>query len=360
MSTLTGQERIHRFLKRQPHDRIGLSEHFWGDTWDKYVAEGHMSKDETLEAHFDLDIREDWTFNNVADLDFKDEIVEETEDTRVVRNGNGAVLRWHKKHNTTPEHVDFYVKERKQWDEKRELLINIDERRINFESYRKAKEAAHAAGKFFCWAGVNVFELMHPICGHEYMLMGMIEDPEWIEDMVKVYAEMTINLQEILFAKEGAPDGLYYYEDMGFKDRPFMSPAMYKELILPAHKRTIGFAHERNIPVIMHTCGFVEPLLPGIVEAGVDCLQAIEVKAGMDLLRIHKQYGDVLSLKGGIDVRVLYTNDKAAIDRELEAKIPIVKQNYGFCLHSDHSIPVSVEYDTLQYFIKKGLELGKY
>jgi len=147
---------------------------------------------------------------------------------------------------------------------------------------------------------------------------------------------------------------------MGFKNRPFMSPAMYKEMIFPAHKRTIGFAHERGMPVIMHICGFVEPLLPHIVEAGIDCLQAIEVKAGMDLLRIYKNYGDVLSLMGGIDVRVLYSNDKATIDRELEAKIPIVKQKFGYCLHSDHSIPKTVEYDTLRYFIEKGLALGKY
>jgi len=139
-----------------------------------------------------------------------------------------------------------------------------------------------------------------------------------------------------------------------------MSPTMYNELILPAHKRTIGFAHERNIPVIMHICGFVEPLLPGIVEAGIDCLQAIEIKAGMDLLRIYKEYGDRLSFMGGIDVRVLYSNDRAAIDRELEAKIPIVKEGFGYCLHSDHSIPNTVDYETLRYFIDKGLSLGQY
>jgi len=190
--------------------------------------------------------------------------------------------------------------------------------------------------------------------------MGMVDDPGWIRDMIQVYSDMTINMQEILFAKEGLPDGIWYYEDMGFKARPFMSPAMYNELILPAHKRTVGFAHERGMPVIMHICGFVEPLLPGIVEAGVDCLQAIEVKAGMDLLRIFKNYGEVLSLIGGLDVRALCTNDKATIDRELEAKIHIVKQNYGYCLHSDHSIPKTVEYETLKYFIEKGLALGAY
>jgi len=358
MESLTAHERISRMLRREKADRIGLYEHFWGDTHGSYIKKGHMTETESLDNHFDFDIRECWAFNYVTDIEFEWVILEETEDTRLIKDGNGAILRRHKKHDSTPEHVDFTVKDRSGWEKVREMLVKPDERRINFEAYRNAKADAKAKNKFFCWSGINVFEQMHPLCGHEYMLMGMIDDPDWIRDMIQVYADMNINLQEILFAKEGPPDGIWYYEDMGFKNRPFMSPAMYNELILPAHKRTIGFAHERGMPVIMHICGFVEPLLPGIVEAGIDCLQAIEVKAGMDILRIYKDYGDAISLMGGLDVRVLCSNDKAAIDRELEAKIPIVKQNYGFCLHSDHSIPNTVEYETLKYFIEKGLYLG--
>ena len=360
MQPLTSYERISRFLKREPADRIGIHEHFWGDTVNHYVQQGHMQKGENPGEHFNLDIVNCGAINSVLDLDFAEEIVEETAETRLVRDGNGALLRRHKLHDTTPEHVDFAIKNRQDWEKVREKLVNIDLRRINFEGYRSAKAYAKQHDKFFFLSGVNVFELMHPICGHEYMLMGMALDPDWIHDMVTVYADMILQLQEILFAQEGLPDGVWYYEDMGFKNRPFMSPDMYNEIIFPAHKRTVGFAHERSLPVVMHICGFVEPLLPGIVKAGVDCLQVIEIKAGMDLLRIYREYGDVLSLMGGIDVRTLYTNDRAIIDRELESKIPIVKQGFGYCLHSDHSIPKTVDYDTLQYFFKRGIELGTY
>ena len=360
MSNLTSHERIRRMLKREPADCIGLYETFWGETHASYLEKGHLKPGEDIKSHFNLDIVESWVFNCTADLDFKEEFVEEDEETRLVKNGNGAILRWFKNKSTTPENVDYTVKDRAGWDEVKEKLIEIDERRINFAAYREAKARAKAEDRFFVWAGVNVFEQMHPICGHEYMLMGMALDPDWIHDMVKVYSDLTLQLQEILFAKEGLPDGIWYYEDMGFKNRPFMSPDMYNELVYPAHKRTVDFAHQRGLPVIMHICGFIEPLLPGIVKAGVDCLQAMEIKAGMDPIRIFKDYGDVLSLMGGLDVRVLCANDKAAIDRELEAKIPILKQNYGFCLHSDHSIPPEVEYETLHYFMDKGLSLGKY
>jgi len=357
MQELTGKERIRRMLAREPADRIGTHESFWGDTMARYQSEGHIKAGESPEDHFNLDIMQSWSFNFVADLDFKNEVLEETEETILVKDGNGAILRRHKQHDATPEHVDFTVKNRQDWDKIREKLANVDERRINFEAYRAIKAAAKEKGKFFVWSGVNVFELMHPVCGHEYMLMGMAEDPEWVEDMVKVYIDTTLKMQEILFAKEGLPDGVFYYEDMGFKNRPFMSPAMYKDLIYPAHKLSFDFAKERKLPVIMHSCGFVEPLLPHMVEAGLDCLQVIEVKAGMDLLRIYKEYGDRLSLMGGIDVRTLYSNDKAIIDKELESKIPIVKQGNGYCLHSDHSIPNTVDYETLVYFYEKALSL---
>ncbi|NLV34984.1 MAG: hypothetical protein GXY21_10690, partial [Clostridiaceae bacterium] len=105
---------------------------------------------------------------------------------------------------------------------------------------------------------------------------------------------------------------------------------------------------------------FVEPLIPGMLKSGIDCLQVIEIKAGMDLLRIHRKYKDRLSLMGGIDVRTLYSNDKTIIDKELESKIPLVKEGFGYVLHSDHSIPNTVNLNTYEYFINKGLQLGKY
>jgi uroporphyrinogen decarboxylase len=80
----------------------------------------------------------------------------------------------------------------------------------------------------------------------------------------------------------------------------------------------------------------------------------------MDLLRIHKNHGAQIALIGGIDVRALYSNDRAIIDAELESKIPTVKQGFGYVLHSDHSIPNTVDYETYRYFIEKGLELGSY
>ncbi|MCJ7703870.1 MAG: hypothetical protein MUO62_20010 [Anaerolineales bacterium] len=360
MQPLTSIERITHILKRQPVDRIGVYEHFWGDTQRNWENMGYLQPGESLENRFGLDLQLFWTFNFTANLDFEPEVLEETTDTILTRDGNGALLRRHKHHESTPEHVDFLVKDHRGWVEYAKPHLKTERRRIDFEGYRRAKQEAAARQRFFCWSGVNVFELIHPVCGHEHMLIGMAEDPDWIIEMADIYARLTIEHWEILFAECGYPDGIWFYEDMGFKNHPFISPKMYQEIIQPAHARTIDWAHGHNLPVIMHSCGYVAPLVPHMIAAGIDCLQVIEVKAGMDLLDLYKKYGEVLSFMGGIDVRVLYTNDREAINRELEAKIPPVMANFGYVLHSDHSIPSDVQPQNYEYFIQRGLELGTY
>jgi len=270
-------------------------------------------------------------------------------------------LRRHKLHDSTPEHVDFTVKDRATWEEHaKPFLVDVDRRRIPFEGYRAAKKFAAEKERFFCWAGVAPFEQMHPVCGHEYMLMGMALDPDWVKDMVQTYTDLTINHLELLFAEEGTPDGFFFYEDMGFKNRPFMSPQMYGEIIQPGHARLFDYAHSLGCKVIVHSCGYVEPLVPGLIEAGMDCLQAMEVKAGMDLPTLFRRFGDKISFFGGVDVRCLISNDRAQIDEEMDRKIlPVVQGGGGYILHSDHSEPPEIDYETMMYFVERGRKLGR-
>lgn len=363
MSTLTSRERIAGILKRQPVDRIGLFESFWGETDAKWRAEGHLGPDEQPGDHFNFDLWQCGAFNVTADLDFEEEVVEETDETRLMRDGNGALLRRWKNKSGTPEHVDFLVKDRAGWGEHiRPHLVNADDhrRRVNPKGHRDFVEKCRREQKFHFLSFVGVMECIHPMCGHENMLIGMALDPDWVRDMCNVYTELTINLMEILFAEEDDPDGIFYYEDMGFKDRPFMSPTMYREIVFPAHKRLFDYAHSRDLPVIVHSCGFVDPLLPGLIEAGMDCLQAMEVKAGMDLVDLKRRYGDQIAFFGGMDIRTLVTNDLDAVSAELEKKLPAVMAGSGYILMSDHSIPQQVEYDTYRFFVRRGLEMGTY
>jgi len=256
---MTSYERVHRVLHLQPVDLTPIAVSPWGATVQRWREEGHIGPEEDVHEHFGQDLRTGGWINSVANLDFEPITIEETEETILQLDGNGAKLRRHKLHDSTPEHVDFTVKDRRGWEEHiKPFLLDVDRRRIPFEDYRKAKQFAAERQRFFCWGGVAPFEQMHPVCGHEYMLMGMALDPDWIKDMVMTYARFTINHLEVLFAEEGKPDGMFFYEDMGFKHKPFMSPKMYEEIIEPGHKLLFDFAHSQGCKVIVHSCGYVE------------------------------------------------------------------------------------------------------
>jgi uroporphyrinogen decarboxylase len=299
----------------------------------------------------------------LADIETGEQVVEETETTKLVRDGNGALLRWRKDHSGASEHVDFLVKDRAGWDEhirSRLLDKSLYERRIDFQLYRDGRAQCARDNRFFTCGVVGVFDLMTPLCGHQYLLMGMALDPDWVREMCDVYVTATLELLEILFEREGLPDGMWVWEDLAFKHRPFLSPAMYKELIFPGHKRLFDFAHARNLPVIMHCDGFVEPLVPLLIEAGLDCLQPIEVKGGMDLVKLKKAFGDRLAFIGGMDARALISNDLERVRQELECKVPQAMAGSGYILQVDHSVSGQVDYETYKYFVEKGLEIGTY
>jgi len=357
---MTSFERVARTLALEPVDHVAAAVDLWDSTVKRYVAEGYLAEGEDVAEHFDQDIRCGGWPNMTADLDFEDVVLEETDETILKLDGNGAKLRRHKLHESTPEHVDFTVKDRAGWEEHtKPHFAEVDRRRIPFEAYRAERAFAAEKERFFSWQGVGPFELMHPVCGHEYMLMGMADDPDWVKDMVQTFVEATIVHLEVLFAEEGRPAGMFVCEDLGFKGRPFMSPAMYGEIIQPGHARLFDYARSLGCKVIVHSCGFVEPLVPGLIEAGMDCLQAMEVKAGMDMPRLAKQFGDRIAFFGNIDVRALISNDFAEIESELQKKIPpVLDMGGGYILHTDHSEPPNIDYETMLFFLKRGREIG--
>jgi uroporphyrinogen decarboxylase len=369
---LTSKERFDRILKHQPVDRVGLFEVFWKETVQRWSAEGYFARPEMVSDHFGLDVRRtggeitpgDYHIVNLmADLDAGDRVVEETESVKLIRDGNGALLRWLKSGSGAPEHVDFAVKDHRGWKEHiRPYLLDesLYERRLNFSSYREVRTKCARDQRFMTCGVVGAFDRMSPMCGHEHLLMGMALDPEWVREMADLYATVTVHLLEILFEREGLPDGLWVWDDLGFKHRPFMSPAMYRALIYPAHKKLFDFAHSRGLPVVLHCDGYVEALIPSLIEAGINCLQPLEAKAGMDLIKLKQRFGDQIALIGGMDERVLETNDLEAVEAELLSKLPAAMVGSGYVLQVDHSVSPLVNYETYKYFVERGLEIGTY
>jgi uroporphyrinogen-III decarboxylase len=135
---------------------------------------------------------------------------------------------------------------------------------------------------------------------------------------------------------------------------------MYRELIWPDHKRLADWAHAHRMKFIYHTDGDVNAVIDLYVEAGFDCYQPIEAKAGIDIRRLAPKYGDRLAFFGNIDVMIMGSNDKARIEQEIAAKFAAGKATRGYIYHSDHSVPPTVSWDSYQFVMQMVEKYGGY
>jgi uroporphyrinogen decarboxylase len=110
---------------------------------------------------------------------------------------------------------------------------------------------------------------------------------------------------------------------------------MWREFVLPYHKQIVDVL---NVPVIWHSDGNVETLLPMAIEAGFVGYHGMDPIAGMDLGEIKRKFGDDLILIGNVDVRVLCEDDLDAVRKEVDRCILQGAPGGGYMIASCNSI----------------------
>ena len=357
--TMTSQERVNRMFERRDHDRIPRHDSYWSETVARWQKEGLRGDANTALELLESDLYSlGWVWP--APFPGESEIIEENAETKVVRDAQGKLVRYWKNKSGTPDHLGFGCDTRAKWDTiyKPALLdsgLQWDVAAIT-RNYKKGR----AKSKWCFLAGVEGFEETRSIMGDEITLMAMCEDPEWIRDVSRTCCDVFMRNLDAAMATGIQPDGLWVYGDMAFKTATMCSPAMYKELVWPDHKRLADWAHAHNMKLIYHTDGDVNGVMDLYLAAGFDCLQPLETKAGMDLRRLAPKYGDRLAFFGNIDVMVLMTNDRARIEAEVKAKLAAGMATKGYIYHSDHSVPPQVSWETYQFVIQLLEKYGQY
>jgi len=349
------REVIDRLLRKRPAERVGLYDSPWGDTLKKWTGQG-MPKDEKGEPvdpveHFGFDMA--GCGGGIA-FEAKlnaGEVLEETDEWSITRNGSGAAFKYWKDKSGTPEHIDFLMTSREVWDrDYRPHLIGTERERVDVKAAAEQLERHRKQGFWAYYGNMFIWESMRASMGDYTMYMALVSDPEWIHDFNRVYTDLHKACYQILFEEVGRPDGIWVYEDLGYKGRLFCSPAILEKLIFPYYAELNAFFHSYDLPVVFHTCGFSEPALDLIVDAGFDALNPMEVKAGNRPLWIAEHYGDRLAFVGGLDERVLETGDREHIRREVAALVEGMKgRGIRYVYGSDHSISTNVDYEDFQY-----------
>ncbi|MDA0321630.1 MAG: hypothetical protein O2923_02790 [Verrucomicrobia bacterium] len=348
--SMTSRERVNAAMQRRDHDRIPRNDGPWPETYERWKQEG-MQNDEAFERVLRRDFSGlCWTWP--VPFPGRHEVLEETDETQLVRGSMGKIERSWKDKSGTPEHVDFDCDSRDKWEIVYKPALLATDPHVSPTDAGKALGAARALEHWTHYSGIESFEAMRQLVGDVVLMTAMADDPEWVRDMSSTYTDLILRDFDALMEADVAPDGVWVFGDIGYRNGPFFSPRMYDELILPDHRRIGDWAHARGLKYIYHTDGDVRSLIPGLLNAGADCIQPMEAKAGMDVRELAPMYGDRLTFFGNIDMTVACTNDKALVEEEVCSKLEAGMANKGYIYHSDHSVPPGVSWETYQFIIE--------
>jgi uroporphyrinogen decarboxylase len=350
----TSRDRILAALRHEEADRVALQDGPWGTTVARWRREG-MPEGVSPFDYFHYEMA---GFGADTSFRFPHEVVEDTPTYRIDRNANGALVRNWKHQTSTPEMIDFTIKTPGDWEQHKHRLA-WDPNRVNLAAAAHCHQRREQ-GYWVFYSNVLGYDKTQAIVGSENLLMAMAEEPDWVAEMFMKWADMIVETAGAMMEGGYIFDGAFLYDDMGYRNGPLFSPAMYRKLAKPAHAKAFGFFRERGLPVILHSCGCVKDFIPDLIDAGLSCLQPLEVKAGMDLIELKEKYGDRLAFMGGIDVRKMADPNPDAIEQEMRTKLTVAKKDGGYIYHSDHSVPDNVSFQQYCRVIELVHEYGTY
>jgi len=355
VAEMTSYERFKRTYEHREADRIPIIDSPWPATLQRWKHEG-MGTDVEWEDYFGVDRVANINVDNSPRYEIR--TLDETDEYTVVTTEWGATVKNWKHAASTPGFLDFTIKDRSSWLEAKKRMtptrdrVNWDHLRAN---YRKWRDGGY-------WIQGNLwfgFDVTHSwTVGTERLLMALVDEPQWCADMFNHFLDVNLALMGMVWDAGYEFDCVTWPDDLGYKHNQFMSVQMYRELLKPAQKRACDWAHARGAKVLLHSCGNVNPFVPEFIEIGVDGLNPVEVKAGMDPAQLKKTYGRELVLHGGINA-VLW-DDIDAIEAEMASIIPVLKQSGGYVFSSDHSVPSSVSLDNFRRIVELAKKLGAY
>lgn len=353
---MTSRERFARMFAHKEADRVPIIDSAWRGTISRWKREG-MPENVDWQDYFGIDKR------GIIGVDITPRypvvLLEENERSYVQTSKWGVTMRHFKEEDSTPEYLDFKVTTAEAWEECKARMLDGAEDRVDWEGLKRNYPIWQKEGRWIqadFWFG---FDVTHShMMGTENHLIAMYEDPDLVVDMYNTYLDCSIQQFTKIWDAGYRFDSIFWYDDMGYKGTTFFSNELYRELLKPVHKRAIDWAHDRGIYAHLHSCGNIMTRIDDLMDIGLDGLNPLEVKAGMEPLTLKEKYGDKLVLHGGINAQLM--DNKEATLEEIRRCVPKLKENGGYIFSSDHSLPNTVTLDTYRAIVEEVKRLGAY
>ncbi len=355
MPEMSTWERYTRTFAHQQPDRIPIIDSPWEATIERWRREG-MPDGENFVDFFALDRIADIGIDNSPR--FEERVIEETPDYKIYTSSYGVTMKQWKHAASTPQFLDFTIVDPQSWKKAKACISPVRDRidwrylEKNFPIWRKQGHWIQA-GLFFGFDATHSW-----IVGTERVLLALIEEPAWLMDMFECELETDLALLDMVWDAGYHFDSIFWCDDMGYKHNQFFSLKTYRKILKPFHQRAIDWSHTKGIKAHLHSCGDVHPFVPELVSMGLDALNPLEVKAGMDPVALKREFGKDLVFHGGINA-VLWDQPEK-IEEEMRRVIPVMIEFGGYIFSSDHSVPSSVSLEDFRRIVELAKELGSY
>ena len=195
--------------------------------------------------------------------------------------------------------------------------------------------------------GGSILETGQSLRGWGQFMMDLASGGAFTEDLIEGIVEtQLLNLSLYLEAVGDYVQIIQFGDDLGTQDRPQMSRRMYQKYLMPGHQKLYQHVHKNsNCSVFLHSCGSIYPLIPDLIQAGVDILNPVQTSAAnMDPRRLKAEFGDQITFwGGGCDTQQVLPNaTPEEIAQHVTERIKIFAPGGGFVFNQVHNVQADI------------------
>ena len=347
------RDRVMTVLNHQEPDRVPLFDSFWVEFAEKWYQEKGLGKEVQIGAYYGVDIK--IAIGDETPWPSSSETLEETGTYTIVRNNWGQVVK-KVPHGWFSEVLEVPIKEKRDLDP---CAFESPYADFRYENYTKNVQRWKQDFCVFCKTGGPYLRTSN-LRGTEQFLIDIMEDPPFVEAMVERVTDhlIAVGLEE-LRRGDLYDTGLWIYDDLAYNDGPMMSPQAYERLFYPAMKRMCeAFRGAGAAKILLHCDGNLKPVLDMLIDAGIEGINPVEPKAGLDVVALKEEYEDRLSFVGGMCNAHVLPGDQEGIKQQLLRNLRAAEG--GGLVVGSHSIGLDVPVENYDYMVALLREYGTY
>jgi len=352
---MTTRERFNRTMKGETVDRVPFMKVFGGDNavvpaWEREYPGIGKEIDRLLQ--FEGGYR-GWRcapVNTNLSRRGKPKVLKEDEEKRIERYRDGLVMLVRKNGDYHGQTIEWPVKNRSDWERvKREHLDPDDPERFPGKWKEIAARYRERDYPLQLTHG-GVYGFARTIMGDEHLAYAFYDDPALVHDIMETYTDMVIEIGEKML-EETDFDLIECWEDMACRTGCLISPKTFREFMKPHYEKLAFFAKKYEIETILvDSDGYIEDLVPLMLESGVTALYPFEVQSGNDCFRVRKNHPEV-GIIGGLNKNAM-ADGPEAIAREIEKARQLIRLG-RFIPGPDHFVLSDVTFANYRYFMEQ-------